>query len=222
MAPKIILAYWKIRGLTQPIRMLLGYLGEDFEDRTYECGDFPTFDKSCWFDVKETLGFDFPNLPYLIDGDMKITQSNAILRYLGRKHSMDGKTEMEKIRVDILENQAMDFTMGYVGLVYRSDPAHFTENLEKYRIKAKDHLERFNNFISDRKYFAGEELTYVDFMMYERLLIHRMLDSTLLEPFEKLLAFMKRFQEVPGIATFMNSDECFSGPINNKYAIWGR
>ena len=47
-------------------------------------------------------------LPYLIDGPHKITQSNAILRYLGRKHNLCGETEEEKIRVDILENQAMD------------------------------------------------------------------------------------------------------------------
>ena len=37
---------------------------------------------------KFKLGLDFPNLPYLIDGSHKITQSNAILCYLGRKHHM--------------------------------------------------------------------------------------------------------------------------------------
>lgn len=61
----------------------------------------------------------FPlQLPYYIDGDVKITQSNAILRYLGRKHDMCGKTEEEKIRVDILENQSMDFRNGFVRLCY--------------------------------------------------------------------------------------------------------
>ena len=34
----------------------------------------PDFDKSCWFDNKFSLGFDFPNLPYFIDGDIKLTQ----------------------------------------------------------------------------------------------------------------------------------------------------
>lgn len=29
-----------------------------------------------------------PQLPYLIDGDVKLTQSNAILRYIARKHNM--------------------------------------------------------------------------------------------------------------------------------------
>lgn len=29
-----------------------------------------------------------PQLPYLIDGPTKLTQSNAILRYIARKHNM--------------------------------------------------------------------------------------------------------------------------------------
>lgn len=29
-----------------------------------------------------------PQLPYFIDGSTKLTQSNAILRYIARKHNM--------------------------------------------------------------------------------------------------------------------------------------
>ena len=47
--------------------------------------------------MKFKLGLDFPNLPYLIDGNIKVTQSNAILRYLGRKFGLDGKTEADKV-----------------------------------------------------------------------------------------------------------------------------
>ena len=79
------------------------------------CGPAPGFDKSCWFDNKFSLGLDFPNLPYYVDGDVKVdnsenfkyhylssnhlhlhinsltldeqvTQSNAILRFIARKY----------------------------------------------------------------------------------------------------------------------------------------
>uniref|UniRef100_A0A8C2M9K0 glutathione transferase n=1 Tax=Cricetulus griseus TaxID=10029 RepID=A0A8C2M9K0_CRIGR len=43
---------------------------------------------SQWLNEKFKLGLDFPNLPYLIDGSHKITQSNAILRYIARKHNL--------------------------------------------------------------------------------------------------------------------------------------
>jgi len=39
----------------------------------YEQGDAPDFSKEVWFSIKPTLGFDFPNLPYLTDGDYKLT-----------------------------------------------------------------------------------------------------------------------------------------------------
>jgi len=216
---QIVLAYWDIRGLAQPARMLLGYLGEDFEDRMYVCGEAPDYDRSCWTEVKETLGMDFPNLPYLIDGDVKVTQSNAIMRYLGRKAGMDGETETEKVRVDILENQAMDFRNGFVGLCYRSG-ALFPEKSDAYKTNIKSLLQRFEKFIGDCPFFAGDKLTYVDFIMYELLDQHRLFDSTLLGPYDKINAFMKRFEENPKIASFMKSSKCFKGPINNKMAAF--
>uniref|UniRef100_A0A3P9A8H7 glutathione transferase n=1 Tax=Esox lucius TaxID=8010 RepID=A0A3P9A8H7_ESOLU len=112
------LAYWDIRGLAQPIRLLLEYTGTKYEEKFYTCGEAPNYDKSCWFDEKKKLEMDFPNLPHLVDGDRKIVQSNAIMRYIARKHNLCGETEDEKIRVDILENQAMDFRNGFVMMCY--------------------------------------------------------------------------------------------------------
>ena len=40
---------------------------------------------------------------------MHLFQSNAILRYIARKHDMLGKTEEERVRVDIMGEQSMDF-----------------------------------------------------------------------------------------------------------------
>ena len=37
-----------------------------------------------------SLQLDFPNLPYLIDGDVRIAQSSTILRYIGRQFDLLG------------------------------------------------------------------------------------------------------------------------------------
>ena len=92
----------------------------------------------------------FFQLPYLIDGAHRLTQSNAILRYIARKHNMckwgwgthahspglgwsgmlrvslccvatGGETEEEKIRVDILENQTMDVRLHMARICYSPD-----------------------------------------------------------------------------------------------------
>eukprot|EP00795_Rhopilema_esculentum_P002478 gene2478-18140_t len=206
MAPT--LAYWQIRGLAQPLRLILGYTKTDFEDKTYAVGDGPTFDKSGWTSVKDSLGLDFPNLPYYIDGDVKITQSNAILRYIGRKYKLDGETEEEKRRVDLMENQAMDFRNGFVRLCYNP---RFDDLVDDYKRNIAAMLKQFSAFLGERKFFAGDKLTMVDFVMYELLDQHKALDASLLGPFDNLL-------EIPEIAEFQKSDKCFKGPINNKQA----
>ena len=63
------------------------YAEVDFEDVVYECGPAPEHNKDCWFSVKNTLGLDFPNLPYLFDGDVNLTESMAIHKYIARKWS---------------------------------------------------------------------------------------------------------------------------------------
>jgi len=209
MAP-IVLGYWNIRGLGQPIRYMLGYLGEDFEEIIYGKPPLPEWH----FDAKGKIDLDFPNLPYLYDGDIKLTQSNAILRHLGRKHNMVGKTEKEKARVDLIASQGMDFRNGFIRLCYESTPENFEENTKVYKTKIKALLKKFDKFVGDGPFFAGEELTFVDFFMYEILDHHRIFDAALLEPCENINAFMKRFEEIPKIAAFMQSDKCFRGIIN--------
>ncbi|MED6272480.1 Glutathione S-transferase Mu 1, partial [Characodon lateralis] len=84
----MLLAYWDVRGFVGHIRLMLEYTKSDYKEKFYVVGDAPGFDKSCWFNEKFKLGLDFPNLPYLIDGDKKVTQSMAILRYIARKHNL--------------------------------------------------------------------------------------------------------------------------------------
>jgi glutathione S-transferase len=57
----------------------------DFEDKQYAVGPGPEFDRSQWTDVKPTLGLDYPNLPYLIDEEFKLTESMAIMKYIAAK-----------------------------------------------------------------------------------------------------------------------------------------
>ena len=89
------LAYWNIRGLAQSIRFLAAFVGEDLEEDRIQCGAKPACDRSAWMDQKHSLGLDFPNLPYLIDGDIKLTQTLAIMNYIGRKHGLGGATPAE-------------------------------------------------------------------------------------------------------------------------------
>ena len=72
------------------IRYLLIYLGAHYEEIKYTSHEM-------WFEKdKINLGLDLPNLPYLIDGNFKLTETGAIERYLinvfGKKEELIGKT----------------------------------------------------------------------------------------------------------------------------------
>ena len=60
--------------------MIAEYAGLKYDLLEYEQAD--NLDKSCWTDVKYTLGMPFPNLPYLVDGDFKISETSAIINYI--------------------------------------------------------------------------------------------------------------------------------------------
>ena len=80
MAPVLKTGYWNIRGLMQPIRLLLEYLETPYDEKLYDCKQTADgYDRSMWLDEKEKLDLDFPNLPYMIDAenDVKVTEASA-------------------------------------------------------------------------------------------------------------------------------------------------
>uniref|UniRef100_A0A452IPV0 Glutathione S-transferase n=1 Tax=Gopherus agassizii TaxID=38772 RepID=A0A452IPV0_9SAUR len=213
----MVLGYWDIRGLAHAIRLLLEYTGTAYEDKMYSCGEAPDYDKSQWINEKEKLGLDFPNLPYLIDGQTKLTQSNAILRYIARKHKLCGETEEEMLRVDMLENQAMDFRMSLVMISYNPD---FEKVKLGYLEQLPEKLKLVSQFLGKRKWFAGEKITFVDFLMYDILDQNRMFEPKCLDQFQNLKDFLDRFEALEKIAAYMSSSRFMKTPINNRMAKW--
>jgi len=212
-------AYWSIRGLAAPIRMLLEYTDTKFTDKEFDCGPAPTFDKTCWTDIKFNLGLDFPNLPYYKDGDISITQSNAILRYIARKNNLCGITEQEKVLVDMMADEAMDFRNGWVRLCYNPKFDILKVDYLEKTLPAK--LDSFEKFLGSRPFFCGDSPTFPDFHMYELLVQHAMLAPEQIKARQNLSAFIERFEALPKIKAYMTSDRYRKAPINNKMAAFG-
>ena len=78
---KPIFGYWNIRaGVRGNVnRYLLHYAGVDYTDKRYDVVN----NAAEWgYGDKNSLGLDFPNLPYIIEGDLKITESKAVGHYI--------------------------------------------------------------------------------------------------------------------------------------------
>ncbi|CAH8600603.1 unnamed protein product [Schistosoma margrebowiei] len=150
MAPK--LGYWKIRGLVQPTRLLLEYVGEVYEERLYDRND-----GDVWRDEKFKLGLEFPNLPYYIDGDVKLTQSMAILRYIADKHNMLGGCPKERAEISMLEGAILDIRLGVSRIAYNKE---FETLKVGFLNQLPGMLKMFENRLSHNIYLNGDNVSY--------------------------------------------------------------
>ncbi|XP_004853711.1 glutathione S-transferase Mu 2 [Heterocephalus glaber] len=214
----VTLGYWDIRGLAHAIRLLLEYTDTSYEEKRYTMGDAPDYDRSQWLNEKFKLGLDFPNLPYLIDGTHKLTQSNAIMRYIARKHNLCGETEEEKIRVDILENQLMDTGMQLARLCYNPE---FEKLKPEYLDQLPEMMKLFSQFLGKLPWFAGNKITFVDFLAYDIIEMNRVFEPTCLDAFPNLKDFISRFEGLKKISAYMKSSRFLPRPVFTKMAIWG-
>jgi glutathione S-transferase len=215
----LTLGYWDIRGLAQSIRLLLAAAGAEWTDKLYKAGPAPYYSMQDWMDVKFTLPLDFPNLPYLFDGDVKISQSIAIQRYLARKYKLDGDTEHEKVRIDLLEQQIVDYRNQAADVFY--DPG-FEASVVPYKEGLVNKVSALSKFLGEHHFVSGGGLSHADFLLYEFLDVHRLLVPGILSPHPNLQDFLKRIEELPNVKKYMQSDRFIRHPINWDSASWGQ
>ena len=217
------LGYWKIRGLAQSIRTLLVYTGTPFEDKFYGDGDA---EEARWQQDKKAMAskFLFPNLPFYECGDVKLTQSLAIMRHIGRKHGLCGSGPIDsetESRMDEWIYQIIDFRRAMSACVYSSDPP-----VEEFaKDKAGVWLAGFENAIGEHLYVAGP-LTIADFMFVEVLLHVRACFAAkagipdALALFPRLSALVARFEALPRISDYLASKAVFMLPFNGESAVF--
>ena len=81
-----------------------------------------------------------------IDNDVKLTQTFAILRYLGRKHGLAPITDAEKIRVDLIEAEINDMRANWSYLCYGGTLADFVSFFIATTLKGCAHFKTQFNF----------------------------------------------------------------------------
>ena len=117
---KPIFGYWRARGgeRGQAIRFVLAYKGVDYEEKRYNWPE----GGSEWFGKdKHSIGLDFPNLPYFIDNDFKLTNSGAVMNYVCAKWAPEllGATPQERGEVSRLQFLLMEYFESWVYMGFR-------------------------------------------------------------------------------------------------------
>ncbi|KAG8178339.1 hypothetical protein JTE90_029293 [Oedothorax gibbosus] len=171
---------------------------------------------------KFNLGLDFPNLPYYIDSEssVKLTQSLAILRYLGRKYGLHGNTEQQIIRVEMAEQQLSQLRDNLRPLLY-SNVQEFDKLKPAFLSNLQVDLERLDAFLGNN-YIAGDGVTYVDFMAYELLDIYGYFTlGQVFKDFKRLGGYRLRVGSLPSLESYLKSPSYTKWPISWPTAAWG-
>lgn len=220
MASRPQLAYWDIRGLVEPIRLVLRYLEVDFEDIRIPFGDIGPKLMDPWFSgQRDSLGLDFPNLPYYIDEDVKLTQSLAIHQHIGRKYNLYGDTLQEKATIDLVSH-TVDGLRWSAWVVY-NDP-NFHEIKQDWKKTIPGRLSEMSKFLEGKEFVLGSKISFVDFLLYESVQWYRAFAPEVFEESEEIAAlnnFQKRIENIPQIKAYMESEDFkdwpFFAPIVN-------
>jgi len=187
---------------------MLAYIGLDYEDKRYD-----TKNSEVWFDQdKPNLGLDFPNVPYWIEGDIRISESKAIFQYIAREKGQDKKllpdTPEMKRNGDMVESVIWDTWWTLIRTC-----SSWTEELQAaFKENAPKRLEQISKFLGTNKFILGDRATYVDFIFYEMLYHFVKFDANYLQPYPNIEAYKSNFESIPEIAAAMKSPSYLTGP----------
>ena len=199
-----MLGYWNFRGLHRgsATRYLLAYSQADWEEKSYvkESGD--------WQAAKEGL-MDFPNLPYIIVGDFKLSETAAIHFYIAEKFcpSLLGRTPQEKARVIQLHKIGDESILNAVEqwLAESSDKAAVTAKL-------MDALAPLGNLLADgRQFLTGANPSIADFVLFEHIeyanhLTKEAQSETSYTRYPLLEAYHQRIANLPGLREYLEGE----------------
>ncbi|CAG7709987.1 unnamed protein product [Allacma fusca] len=197
---KPILGYWNFRGFAQDIRCLLHYLKIDFEDKRYPPG--PNFGDDLWLAEKFEMGLDFPNVPYYIEGDVKLSESRAILKYLAR--AKDPKlipgTALGQAKAEILEGVLVELHIKLVQSVYSENAPSIP-----LEVSLDPKFLQIAKFIGTNPFALGDQLQWIDFFLYEVLLQYSKYSQGIFATKPEILRYLKNFEAIPELQEYLNS-----------------
>jgi glutathione S-transferase len=180
-----------------------------------------------WQDHKEALSLPFANLPYLIDlerpDEIRLTQSNAIMRFLARRFNYYGDSVLEQTWIDLLQDEAYDFRNLIVETAYTLDPDYGQAFEEFKSTSVPRYLNGFEYHLSNRKFqncFVGSRISLVDFILYELIWQVRLMvpGSITVTNRPTLHSFLESFEKISQITAYMAGDDYIDRPINSPWA----
>jgi glutathione S-transferase len=199
---KYKLTYFNCRCRAEVCRYLFALAGVEYEDHRLEWNDWPKINK-------ESLELPFGQLPVLSIDGVNYSQSLCLERYLAEKFGFAGKTDLDKLRADMIAHCVEDVVLAVDAYLSEKDPI-LKANIEK-KFKGKKmhpYLINFERMIKENcggdGYAVGDSLTRADLSLVQlvRNYLPFLEPSDYVDGYPKLYALVKRVEEDPKIAAW--------------------
>ena len=218
--------YWNIRGLVEHLVTLCEYLGVSYElIKLSEIQKWHTEKMS-----KIESGFDFPNLPYIEDEKVKISQTVAIMDYITSKYDTKKKLAQPPSYEFLYIFGALNDLKNMVTM-----PCYRKKNLEDLKsiFDLKIHSGRQINLalmgfiqkVGNAKFIFGDLPCSIDFFFAEFMeMLLVMWEELKVESDKEQVKFIRgylnNFLAIEEVKKYRESDKFVARPFNNTMALW--
>nr|AAQ73932.1 GST-like hemolymph protein [Corcyra cephalonica] len=191
-------------GLAEPIRYILHYAGEKFEDIRYEPLYWPIKN------VKDSLPYG--QLPLYEDGNRTLYQSLAIARYLAAKYDLLPSDIWEQAVLDAIVFTIYDFFYKVLPYVREEDPVKKQQYKEEFLNEtAPFYLSRFEKELKNNKGYFGGKLSWADFVLVGIVESFDLFLNTEVETsYPPIVTLLNRVRSLPGVKAYIATRKPFS------------
>jgi glutathione S-transferase len=186
MAPTI--HYFNVKGRAQVPVLLAAFTGQELIWNRQP--DWPA----------DKPNSPFGQLPYLVDGDVKIGQSQAIARYLGRKYGLEGENDAEFAQSEQLLEEGSDLITVLAKAAFggNKDEAF----AEVFATTLPAHLTNLEKLLNGRERFTNSTTTG-EIAIFSALNFYADIEKDVLAKYPNLQAFYNRIAANPGVAAYL-------------------
>jgi glutathione S-transferase len=195
--PRYKLTYFNYRWIAEPIRYILSYVEEDFEDKR--------IDMENWEKVKAE--FPYGKLPLLEWNGKKLNQSFTIARYLAKQYNLVGADDFESAKCDEYADVVKD-VLKEVESMWNEDEAKklkIKNNvLDKTLPALFTKVEADLKATEGGKFLVGNTYSWVDFVFaHFTEVFESFVDPSFLANYPTIKAHQKNVQNIPQIKTWI-------------------
>ncbi|XP_032891546.1 glutathione S-transferase P isoform X2 [Amblyraja radiata] len=204
--PGYTITYFPVRGRCSAMRMLLADQGEAWSEEIVTSEN--------WLGMKDSCVFG--QLPKFQDGDFVLFQSNAVLRYLGRKYGLYGNNLKESAMIDMFNDGVEDLRLKYVILIYKD----YETGKDKFVKSLPDELKWFEKILENnnkgQKFIHGDQISFADYNLVDLLGNLEILAPGCLKKTPLIAAYNERVKSRPNLQAYLQSDAHRKLPINGN------